>query len=78
MQELKLALFELVLPNTGVELVLQQAGSSAAVLHLPQVGWCLLLEHVLHVQPHWSWASLQHLQQSLGNHECCTSFRYHT
>lgn len=54
MQELKLALFELVLPYTGVELVLQQAGSSAAVLHLPQVGRCLQLQHVLHVQPHWS------------------------
>lgn len=53
MQELKLALFELVLPYTGVELVLQEAGSSSAVLHLPQVGWCLLLDHALHVQPHW-------------------------
>lgn len=31
-------LFVLVLPYCGVELTLQQAGSSVAVLHLPQVG----------------------------------------
>lgn len=37
LQELKQALFVLLLPHTAVELVLQQAGSSAAVLHLPQV-----------------------------------------
>lgn len=37
LQELQQALFTLLLPHTGVELVLQQAGSSAAVLHLPKV-----------------------------------------
>lgn len=37
LQELRQALFVLMLPHTGVELVLQQAGSSSSVLHMPQV-----------------------------------------
>jgi hypothetical protein len=43
LQELKQQLCMLMLPNTGVELVLQQAGSSAVALHLTKVscGVCL-------------------------------------
>jgi hypothetical protein len=45
LQELKQQLCVLMLPHTGVELVLQQAGSSAAVLHLPKVCWGGLCQH---------------------------------
>lgn len=47
LQDMKQQLFVLMMPHTGVELVLQQAGSSAAVLHLPKVRGDGLLEGAL-------------------------------